>query len=818
MSFCCKIIFTTLALYIPIFSFAQNATRVSADSVKSTIIPIENIALFSVEKIGEINKMDEALITDMQLNEEKARNDSILTLVDSMFVITASGELDSLNARGLDNLQSVVTKYQDILRKEEKRLQGIVQTLYAQSSTIRNDLKLWKETREFYATEYPDSALNSYIEQVIAQADSFNQKLLDRTTKALVLVANTSKYSIKAEEQLAAIEAVEDSRQQKLLVKQYPPIYKINMFDFSELAFGKYFSEYFGRNKQVLRDYYNQNKDRFFYYLLFLAALIGVLLNIKKRSKHILLGKLNIYQASALQILRRPVSLAFIFWIYTSKLFFPLQPPVLIDLSILILLVPVLDILMHLSKGGRKFLAVFALLFLLRFTNYMFPPVSTMNRYLLIAMGVIELIFLMQLKKSINLKSFTNLTFSKFVNLIIFVHLGSAAVGLMAGFSGHLRIAEIAIDLPVTNTLVGILLVFFSVTLIGFIQLFIDRKHTQKINFIKKRREVLKSSVVYIVMLIAALFWINYILLILQVNRKVYHFLDTIMTYDISLGNLSFTMWKILLFFFIIWLSVIISGGIRMVLEEDVLKKAKLKKGVPRMISVVARFSLITIGIILAVSAVGMPLNQITIIFSAFSVGIGFGLQNVVNNFVSGIILLFERPVQIGDTVEVGALVGTVKSMGIRSSNVRTFDGAEVVVPNANLISNEVINWTLSDRKRRIEIISGVAYGSDVHKVQKLLFEVLAKHPDILKDPEPLVLFNDLGESSLDFRLLFWTENFDNWIIIKSEIIFLIHDTLYREGISIPFPQRDLHIISHTKVSDAENMNDSNKTPGEESL
>jgi len=200
-----------------------------------------------------------------------------------------------------------------------------------------------------------------------------------------------------------------------------------------------------------------------------------------------------------------------------------------------------------------------------------------------------------------------------------------------------------------------------------------------------------------------------------------------------------------------------------------------------------------------------MPVNQITIIFSAFSVGIGFGLQNVVNNFVSGVILLFERPVQIGDTIEVGSLVGTVKSMGIRSSNIRTFDGAEVVVPNANLISNEVINWTLSDRKRRIEIISGVAYGSDVHKVQRVLLDILDQHPDILKEPRPLVLFNDLGESSLDFRMLFWTENFDNWLIIKSEVIFMIHDTLMQEGISIPFPQRDLHIKSYEKNPGVDN-------------
>ena len=191
-----------------------------------------------------------------------------------------------------------------------------------------------------------------------------------------------------------------------------------------------------------------------------------------------------------------------------------------------------------------------------------------------------------------------------------------------------------------------------------------------------------------------------------------------------------------------------------------------------------------------------MPLDHLTIIFSAFSVGIGFGLQNIFNNLVSGVILLFEREVQIGDIIEVGDLMGTVNSMGIRSSHIRTFEGAEVIVPNGLLISKEVVDWTLSDKSRRIEIISGVAYGSDVHLVKKLLMEVIKKHPDVKPDPEPLVLFNAMGESSLDFRLLFWTDQFEQWLRIRSEIIFAIHDTLYENDISIPFPQRDLHLKS----------------------
>jgi small-conductance mechanosensitive channel len=157
---------------------------------------------------------------------------------------------------------------------------------------------------------------------------------------------------------------------------------------------------------------------------------------------------------------------------------------------------------------------------------------------------------------------------------------------------------------------------------------------------------------------------------------------------------------------------------------------------------------------------------------------------------------LFERPVQIGDTIEVGTLMGKVMSIGIRASNIKTFDGAEVIVPNGNLISNEVINWTLSDQQRRIEVLVGVSYDSDPHEVQELLLQVLTKREDIMKDPQPIVLFNELGESSLDFRLLFWTTNFGEWIRIRSEVIFEIFDLLKENNIEIPFPQRDLHVRS----------------------
>lgn len=177
---------------------------------------------------------------------------------------------------------------------------------------------------------------------------------------------------------------------------------------------------------------------------------------------------------------------------------------------------------------------------------------------------------------------------------------------------------------------------------------------------------------------------------------------------------------------------------------------------------------------------------------------------------MSGLILAFERPLQIGDTIEVRSLTGKVHAIGVRSSNIRSFDGAEVIVPNGNLISNEVVNWTLSDMQRRIEVIVGVSYDADPHTVQKLLLNILTRHEEIIDFPAPAVFFHNLGESSLDFRMLFWTDKFGDWIRIKSEIIFQVFYQLKDAGIEIPFPQRDLHVKSgwtsgEKKVLDAVN-------------
>jgi small-conductance mechanosensitive channel len=279
------------------------------------------------------------------------------------------------------------------------------------------------------------------------------------------------------------------------------------------------------------------------------------------------------------------------------------------------------------------------------------------------------------------------------------------------------------------------------------------------------------------------------------VKDAVYEWGRRVLTEGKNFWNIDFTLANILIFFFMIWLSIVITRIITRILQKDVFSRVSTAKGVPDTINLLLKIALITGGFFLAAGAAGMKLTNLSIILGAFSVGIGFGLQNIFNNMVSGLILAFERPIKVGDVVQVGELMGTVMSIGLRSSTVRSFDGAEVIVPNGNLISDQMINWTKSDSNRRMDIRVGVAYGTDPEAVLKLMEDTAAEFPEVWTDPPPRAYFLEFGDSSLNFRLLAWSA-LEIRLELESKMLVAINRKLKEAGIEIPFPQRDLHIRS----------------------
>jgi small-conductance mechanosensitive channel len=231
----------------------------------------------------------------------------------------------------------------------------------------------------------------------------------------------------------------------------------------------------------------------------------------------------------------------------------------------------------------------------------------------------------------------------------------------------------------------------------------------------------------------------------------------------------------------------------KILLDEQILGR-HVDRGARGSIGHLIRYLIIFIGLLATFSLLGFSLTNVTIILSALGVGIGFGLQGIVNNFVSGLIMLFERPVREGDTIVLGEQWAQVKRIGMRATIIETFDKSEIVVPNADMINNHVTNWTLSNRQVRLSVPVGVDYGSDVPLVVETILACANDNSFVMKSPTPEVLFLNLGESSLDFKLRVWLADADNILTVKSQLYHEIFKRFREKGIAIPFPQRDIHL------------------------
>lgn len=267
---------------------------------------------------------------------------------------------------------------------------------------------------------------------------------------------------------------------------------------------------------------------------------------------------------------------------------------------------------------------------------------------------------------------------------------------------------------------------------------------------------------------------------------------------SLDVGALSVSVGDVVVFALTVLFSLLLARCVQVLLQEDVFSRVRTSRGVPYAVSNLARYSVICLGLLVGLSAAGVEVTKLAVVAGGLGVGIGFGLQNVVNNFVSGLILLFERPIDVGDMIELSDTTGTMKRIGIRASVIRTFDGAEVIVPNGMLISDKVTNWTLSDRRRRVDLTVGVEYGTPAQQVIDLLVDVAKANPKVIRDPAPVAYFVNFGDSSLDFKLRVWFDaDFSTNIhTIHSGIAVAVQQALDEASIGVPFPQRDLRLIS----------------------
>jgi small-conductance mechanosensitive channel len=265
------------------------------------------------------------------------------------------------------------------------------------------------------------------------------------------------------------------------------------------------------------------------------------------------------------------------------------------------------------------------------------------------------------------------------------------------------------------------------------------------------------------------------------------------------IGGTQVSTIKLVEFLLAVPIVIVVSRAVAALLGSRLLSRTNMDRGLQYAIGRLTYYMLLVVGLMIALQTSGIEVGSLTVILGALGVGVGFGLQTFVNNAVSGLILLVERPIQVGDWIEMSGTGGRVARIGARSTTIISSDNIAMIVPNAELVTQRVVNWSHGDPTVRFRIPVGVAYGSNMDEVREALLQTAAAHPSVLRDPAPAVFFSGFGESTLNLELAVWTSDMVySPIKFKSDLNFAIDEACRRHGITIPFPQRDLHVKSGT--------------------
>jgi len=493
-------------------------------------------------------------------------------------------------------------------------------------------------------------------------------------------------------------------------------------------------------------------------------------------------------------IIHRWVALGLLLPLLASYAFATSAPFSLIGLTVLASFFPILRLLAPLLRPSYRrallwLAGYYAGLILIGWLSL--PPVLKRELAFVIALTVfVSLAYLLRPSRSAQLKHHSV--------LILGARLATLGLGisLAANVFGYVRLAQYVGVACLYSSLVAISMYTGTRVYKTLLLAALDLPQAERLALARIHSAGLRRWGPRILATIAVLVWLSTTLDLFQVREGVLGALKAALNFRIAGSASETTLGSVLGFFLMLAVGYIIASAIRFVLREELLNRLPMGRGLPDLIASTVYYLLLLFVFLIAVNAGGVELNKFTLLTGALGVGFGFGMQNIINNFVSGLILQFERPIHINDVLEVEGYTGRVTRIGVRSSTLQTPQGAEVIIPNGNFISGKVVNWTLSESMRRAELPVGVAYGTDPKIVLKLLLEGANKHESVLTTPPPMAYFTGFGDSALNFELHFWVMQDSNWIRVRSEIAMAVMKCLDDAGVEIPFPQRDLHLRS----------------------
>ncbi|WP_115463194.1 mechanosensitive ion channel family protein [Winogradskyella aurantiaca] len=780
--------------------------EVTNDSIKQVPVPVNIVDI--IKEIREVNN-------DLKLIKKKAKPSKDLIQIDSIYpsykeflskqeAVSRAFVLSNPNRQKIENQIKKWGVYKEAISKWESKINDYNNKNSALIHDLNSKIKTWNLTYKNANENNAPRELLGYAQGIRDSLYLADKAITRTTTKYLRLQTKFARLGEIVDEIRSELQQFKRSKQYHVLHKRHTNIWNPEDRDFKTNDDGKEALESY---ETAMVDLYRYviSKPEFlinyvitmvvFFFLLryFRRAFIKYPLE-EKNSRLKRFGTLLTQQSTLILIF---AGLAFLrFYIVGNERIFS----DVINVAMMLTIIPIVKL--YEPKFFRSFFYFLTGMYVLdAFKTYAWFSSLDYRLFLFLEFGLL-IVLVLRYSSSYLLQNKRPETrrFSKYFQYLRPAILSGILVGIIANIFGYTNLADIVLIVSIQSGIVSVFAYAILLIVESMAISVVYRHYERPLQKTKKNQLVIEKDVLKYIKIIVVTIWAVLFLGIIDRLEDFIDYLELFLSETYTIGSISFTLGAIFSFFLVLFISYTLSKLVSFFVNEDneILKVFNFSKGVPTAISVVSRYAIIGFGFIFALSILGIDLSTFNLMAGALGLGIGFGLQTIISNFVSGLILIFERPILPGDSVEFNDLWGTVTKIGIRASVVNTYDGAEVIVPNNNLITNDLINWTHSSKIRRMQINIGTSYSSDPNRVLEILSNAAKKHSAVLKDPEPQVLFMEFGESSLNFSLRYWVY-FEDGFASKSDISIAIYNAFKEAQIEIPFPQRDLHIKSITK-------------------
>lgn len=705
---------------------------------------------------------------------------------------------DSLNARDLNVIKIEWKKYHSTLKGYQETLKDRSESITEINDELVEEFNKWTLTKSTLQNSTSSKDVSESLDKVITSLQNITNLALERLDKVFLIQNKITSLILIIDSLNSEISQVEKNIQRDYFTIDALPIWKLNQTESAEITDSAININKNEKNhKSELKKDLQQLKE-------FLSSRIGALISQIALILFLIVLMFRVHKSwntegeltspiedEAKIVVSHPFSSSLVVGLLISAYFYGGLTPIFREIHILLVLISTIILLPQLTTKKFRFpLFLFLLIYIERLSEVYISVSPLSARLLSIATAILIIIALFKGRKVIKQNPESFKQFHKLFSLIAPLYIVLLIFAVILNSIGMLGLSNFLVKGIFISSLFSVVVYLIVKVVTGLaIILFKINKTSSNIQTLSTMVNVTNQRLQPTLFWAGFLYWIYFTLVGFEIYNTLLAWLNETLLIDWKIGEMTISLGGILAFSSIFIITLLLAKLAASIFQDEWMIKT-LPRGIAPAISLILRIIVISLGFYMALSAAGIDLSKIGFILGTLGVGIGFGLQNVVLNFVAGLILAFERPVNLGDVIEVDQEKGVITNIGVRSSNIRTYTGAEAIIPNGDLISKKVINWTLTNRDRRSKILMKTSADANPEEVIELFNTIANEHENTYTDPAPKTYFYgyDLN-GNLDFALMYWT-TFSNTLKTDNTISLKIFKTLKEKGISAPIPTR----------------------------